>query len=1451
MNTFHWTDIISLNSSQNDAFEELLCQLAKKEDIQNKKKFIKVGNPDGGVECYVILNNDDEIGFQAKWFLSTPQDTQWNQVEHSFKTTLIKHPKMVTYYVAIPQDRADPRIPKRISFMDKWNEKVKKWKKFAKDTYDRDIEFEYWGSSELITRLGKDENVGLKSFFFGDIDLSNDWFENQNKLAIADLDKRYTPEINVELDILETFDALSRNERFKHKVDNYYHEFMVSYRNFLEHLHEKNEQIESLETPLTDKINALEALYELIIFDGIAYIEFNQIEELLKEIGNISYDLSDVLDEINQKEIEEKKIKTSSHGYRTSTKYDSYVRDFRHYLSNLYQFKEIINSRTLMFANNPFMILDGEAGIGKSHLLADIVNERIKENSNSIFLLGQQFREDKNPWSQIFDLLQLKCNKEEFLGSLNAKAESQNKRLIIFIDAINEGKGRGFWNEFLIGFIESIKQYEWLGLVLSIRSSYFDLIVPKKIFEKGLAIPITHLGFEGVEYNASKIFFKNYNILQPSIPLLHPEFSNPLFLKLFCEGLNKKRLTHIPDGYVGITNIIRFFIEGIEEKLLKKYPNIKSLGLINKTIKVLIPKILENQTITYEDALSAIIKEVTSKWGIASEFLDDLIIEGLFIKNIFYKHHASEYEEGIYFAYERFEDHLKVNYLFDNYLDKENPKESFQKKPLFTYCEENNQFFNRGIIDAMCIQLPERSSLELIDVVDQNEGIIDSFLNSLVWRKFDSITPNVVDRIMKNIYNKHFQEDIYKILFATASNPQHPLNANLLFDYLSKFTMKDRDVFLIPLLNNIYTNYETNPIKRLIDWAWSDEDKSYISDDSIFLTSLTLSWLLTSSNRQLRDYATKALISLLQNRVAVVLSLIKKFENIDEPYIYERLFAVSFGVVIRLENYTSLKELGEYIYNTIFNKGEVYPHILLRDYAKNTIDYISYLGITLDIDFDKTIPPYNSEFPPIDELPKKEDIETYQDRDKNYHQSRIISSMMTDHEYRSGYGDFGRYIFQSKLYDFECKEYAQLISNYATKKIFEEYGYNGDFFNDAEKAISSMNRGYDRHNHSTERIGKKYQWIAFYDTLARITDNFKMYDSSSWRNKKEIRYQGAFEPCVRDIDPTILIKETKVDRKSNKPFWWTPKVNIDWNMDNTIWINHTTDLPSPENILNVIDENNEEWIVLNSFPDWDEPLKKGYDKYKVIHKGLWYQFRNYLVPKEELSDFKLWADEQWFWEDWMPREEGHYQMLNREHYWSEAYKFFQNPYYGGHKDWTEIESEHGKGKKRYSNKIALTTDKYYWEDEFDYSKEGSFSILKPSKILFDGLNMRYSKKDGEFIDETNNLICFEASIDNETHQCLLIQKENLLKFLNDNDLTIVWTMIGEKQIHTPHYGTDDDFFGLMEISGYTYLDNEKIEHGKIKIKNMDGNHKENFIDINLTAEKYITNPRSKHIASLK
>lgn len=1430
---FHWTKIISLDSSQNNAFEELVCQLAKKEPFENKKTYIKVGNPDGGVECYVILENGDEIGFQAKWFLSSLQDTQWNQIEESFKTALEKHLKLTTYYVAIPLDRADPRVKNRKSFMDKWNEKVKKWKKFALDTYGTQVEIVYWGSSELIERLSKEENAGRKSFFFGDIDLSNDWFKNQNELAIKDLGARYTPEINVELEIVENFNALSRNKDFKDQIDELYHNMMVNFRKLLGRHHIDENLIHSLEE-LNKSLLEFESEYFKLNFTSLEKINVEIIEKYLSSIDFISEEVYQLLEDLNKKEIKEKNIKTER-GYRTATTFDGYLKDIRNAIDLLNDFKYMLDKSFIKLANNPYMILKREAGIGKSHLLADIVNQRLEDGSDSVFLLGQQFMQEKSPWSQILDdLLRLKCNEDEFLGALNAKAEVNQKRTIIFIDAINEGKGRKFWSDFLVSFVDSIKKYEWLGLVLSIRSSYFNLVIPERIKKDEAIEVITHYGFEEVEYDASKIFFKFYNIEQSAIPLLHPEFSNPLFLKLFCEGLQNKGLTRVPEGYEGISKIIKFFIEGIEDKLRHKYEPIKRLKLLKVVINSLIIQSLESQIMLYDLAYEKVV-EISSKYGLNSGLLDDLISEGLLTQNSQYDHTTKEYHEVVYFMYERFEDHLKAKYLFEQFLDKDNPKESFEKEPLCSYFGNKKMHYNRGIIDAMSIQLPEICSVELIDIVDQNQVLVESFFDSLLWRKADSISSDTVKLIMNNIDNEYTQKNIFEIIFQVTSNPNHPLNANLLHSYLTNFSMKDRDVWFIPLLNDIYLDHGINPIKRLIDWSWSDEDKSYISNESLLLTSTTLSWFLTTSNRQLRDYSTKALISILQGRVSVLLGLLQKFEGIDELYIQERLFAVAFGVVVRTENNNGLQDLGEYIYKTIFDTDEVVPHILLRDYAKNTIGYILYLDIGLDIDTEKIKPPYKSYFPAIEDLPTNEELDKYQDRDKNYNQSNIISSMMTEFgngRGYGGYGDFGRYVFGSNLHDFECKKNEQLISNYATRKIFEEYGYNGSFFNNAEKSIQEKNRyGYDRHNHKIERIGKKYQWIAMHDTLARITDNFKMIDPNSrWNEDEEkyIDYQGTYEPYVRDIDPTILLKETKSSWyiETESRFWWSVKTNFQWEMDNKEWVNSTEDIPNPKSSIFFTDNNGQEWIALDSSPNWIEPIKKGVDKSNIVYKKAWYILHGYLIPNEHIDEFKAWAQNQSFWNNWMPEAKDHYQMFNREFYWSDTYIFFQNPYYG-YEEWSEIESY--KLKAKYPYKVGLTTSQYYWESGFDYSKEGSLRMNKPSNILFEGMKMRYSRKEGHFTDQSGELICFDPSIYNESNPYLMVRKDKLLLFLSENNFTICWTLLGEKQVITPTFGSDESV-GVMQMSGYVSLDGD----GTVNIK--DAKQKPEKYDIKIKIE---------------
>lgn len=92
-------------------------------------------------------------------------------------------------------------------------------------------------------------------------------------------------------------------------------------------------------------------------------------------------------------------------------------------------------------------------------------------------------------------------------------------------------------------------------------------------------------------------------------------------------------------------------------------------------------------------------------------------------------------------------------------------------------------------------------------------------------------------------------------------------------------------------------------------------------------------------------------------------------------------------------------------------------------------------------------PPYKSTFPSV--FPTDAEIDHYKvnsesDGFKDYYWAKnsILSSMVTEYGRGvGGYGDFGRYTFQSRLNDWSDFNPNDL-SNYACKLIFDEYGYD-------------------------------------------------------------------------------------------------------------------------------------------------------------------------------------------------------------------------------------------------------------------------------------------------------------------------------------------------------------------------------------------------------------------------
>ena len=139
----------SLREPKTDAFEELCCQLALREPLDNRSKFVRKGSPDAGLECYWVRPDGTETGWQAKFFLTSPSDGQWSQIDSSVKVAIDKHPRLTHLIICLPQNLSDARRPKTETARQKWDKRVEKWNHWASEI-GRTVEFKLRDESALI-----------------------------------------------------------------------------------------------------------------------------------------------------------------------------------------------------------------------------------------------------------------------------------------------------------------------------------------------------------------------------------------------------------------------------------------------------------------------------------------------------------------------------------------------------------------------------------------------------------------------------------------------------------------------------------------------------------------------------------------------------------------------------------------------------------------------------------------------------------------------------------------------------------------------------------------------------------------------------------------------------------------------------------------------------------------------------------------------------------------------------------------------------------------------------------------------------------------------------------------------------------------------------------------------------------------------------------------------------
>jgi hypothetical protein len=386
-----------------------------------------------------------------------------------------------------------------------------------------------------------------------------------------------------------------------------------------------------------------------------------------------------------------------------------------------------------------------------------------------------------------------------------------------------------------------------------------------------------------------------------------------------------------------------------------------------------------------------------------------------------------------------------------------------------------------------------------------------------------------------------------------------------------------------------------NPFQQLMDWIRTAPPgalQTVCSDGSTTAQQAaeTLLWALPSPDRFLRDRATRAILATVEHDPGIVARLLDLAVDIDDGYVVERVLAVTCAAVTigAVEAEPAAAAVRRFI-----EEAGLPCHVLSRDYLATTVTRLAVMrSANADVAFlqSTVLPPYPATWPgplgtpEFDRLKIKypgilielipDDTTTGTDPSSSPRMRVPEADYLGLIHSLDRLGDFRTYIMHVELpsaFPFAAQRLDEAsgepLNDFATSLlpgwVFAraiELGWHPESFAAIDAAIDHQ-RHYETHvlpalaadagielgktagtftaaaadsrsAHKPERFGKKYQWLAWHEALARISGTHQLKDRDNSRTATA--YHGAWQLDARDFDPTHLLDRQKL----SPPRWW-------------------------------------------------------------------------------------------------------------------------------------------------------------------------------------------------------------------------------------------------------------------------------------------------------------------------